>query len=503
MNAHTNMPMMQMNLDQVVQEYEAKLNGGKVLRAGADPSDLHSVIAEYEGLDSLISRHKQLYSEIDLGCTMGAKYVGRVYDYHASLSRRRMEASLLESAWMHVYKGMSIDKIATASDRSKFELGLKNPPPFTKDNILATFGDYLMNTRQHLLRGVAEVFSNLDPSYKSHSKVKIGVEGLPKRIILSSVGGEFSYGSYGQGQLRDILNALASLTSHDHIHDGHVSEMARNALREGPQEWSLKKGERVTEDGKKEYDRITVGGTLKVYQNGNGHLSFNKEMQLIINRALAEYYGEVLPDTPDENVKRRASTAVSKDLQFYPTPDAVIRKIIDHSISMRDGGAGKKMLEPQCGDGRIMRAMRAEYPELSMSGVEVDPGRAMTCSNAGFKVLRANFLQVKPNPVYDYVFMNPPFYGTHWKKHLEHALKFLKPKEEGKRGSGGMLICILPGTAFYDGHLEDMGLIRKGAHKEKYGHRDTGWHDLPVGSFAESGTNVPTGYLVTGGERWT
>lgn len=68
--------------------------------------------------------------------------------------------------------------------------------------------------------------------------------------------------------------------------------------------------------------------------------------------------------------------------------------------------------------------------------------------------------------------MNPPFAGCHWRKHLDHAMRFLV--------DGGGLVAILPGTAWYDGHLSDI----KGT-----------WRDLPVASFAESGTNVPTGYF--------
>lgn len=66
--------------------------------------------------------------------------------------------------------------------------------------------------------------------------------------------------------------------------------------------------------------------------------------------------------------------------------------------------------------------------------------------------------------------MNPPFYGRHYVKHVQHALRFLKP--------GGTLVSILPATAHYD-------------HDELKGE----WRDLPVASFADAGTNVPTGLL--------
>lgn len=100
--------------------------------------------------------------------------------------------------------------------------------------------------------------------------------------------------------------------------------------------------------------------------------------------------------------------------------------------------------------------------------------RAMAAMAKGHRVLRANFLEAAPDPSFDFVVMNPPFYGRHWRKHLNHALKFLAPD--------GTLACILPASAQYD---QDASKI--------YGGK---WHDLPVASFADSGTNIPTGYLV-------
>ncbi|MBS1303427.1 hypothetical protein [Loktanella sp. SALINAS62] len=75
--------------------------------------------------------------------------------------------------------------------------------------------------------------------------------------------------------------------------------------------------------------------------------------------------------------------------------------------------------------------------------------------------MTANFLQVAPDPRFDVVLMNSPFYGQHYKR------------------TGGRLVCILPASAYFD-----------------HGNTVGEWHDLPVGSFAESGTNIPTGFCV-------
>ena len=132
------------------------------------------------------------------------------------------------------------------------------------------------------------------------------------------------------------------------------------------------------------------------------------------------------------------------------------------------------MLEPSCGDGRILDELAARG--CRPLGIEVHAGRAAQARAKGHAVLVANFLEQPAKPDFDFVVMNPPFSGSHWKKHLAHARKFLKP--------GGSLACILPASAWYD-----------------HGGLDGTWHDLPVASFAESGTNVPTGYLIVRGQQ--
>ena len=124
------------------------------------------------------------------------------------ICERKLKESLLKSAWRHVYDGLNIKSISSAQDRRKFEQGMASPAAFTLDNIRAMFGDYLTDPRGNILRGLAEVFCNLDPAYKSHEKVKIGVQGLPKRIILSGCVDYFH--GWGADKIRDILNALAA-----------------------------------------------------------------------------------------------------------------------------------------------------------------------------------------------------------------------------------------------------------------------------------------------------
>lgn len=416
---------------------------------------LSEIVEEYDEKRKAIPRALETFEaagrELELAVTIAGVY-GNTKINTGSNYEHALERSLLVSAWKHVYAGLNIDRLASPDDKKRFEQAMEKPAPFTIDNIRATFGHYVVDPRGSILRALAEVFCSLDPAYKSHDKVKIGVKGLPKRVILSNVQ---SHGGYGRDKLVSILNALAAVQGKPLVEWQEISALIAN------EDALLVDGEIPA--GKYEEARKVIGRGVRLrrFGNGNGHLYFEPKELADINRGLAEYYGDVLPDTPDENPQKRQSTAVSKDLQFYPTPLKVIESVLSDVYQIE----GKKALEPSCGDGRIMDALRAAGADVF--GIEVDPGRAAIARAKGHAVLIKNFLETVPTSDFDLVVMNPPFYGKHYAKHVLHALKFLKP--------GGRLVAILPATARYD-----HGLV------------DGEWRDLPVGSFTESGTNINT-----------
>lgn len=439
MNAHTfnnfNTPALQRSLPDVVAEYDLKLAG----------------IAEAE------KAFERAGNALKMACTIGGTFgdvsidTGR--NYTSSL-----QLCLLRSAWKHVYEGLNLDQIASADDKRKWRTALEKPEPFTLDNIRGTFGRYILDPRGNILRGLAEVFCQLDQAFKSHDKVKVGVKGLPKRIIISGVGG---WGSYGRDKLRDMFNALAAYQGRPLIDHKEFGEL--DALHTG---FGHKSGV------------VTIRGiTVKKYQNGNAHVMFDSRLLRDVNKALAEFYGDVLPDTTDEKpAKKQDSTAVAKDLQFYGTPAKVIDDILRHKFSNL---AGKRVLEPECGEGAIMEGLRRAGAD-DILGIEVDIGRVVTSRKKGFNVLHANFLETAASKLFDIIVMNPPFYGRHYAKHVRHAWSLLAP--------GGTLVAILPATARYDhGELDD--LVKEG------GHWWGAWDDLPVGSFSASGTNINTTVL--------
>lgn len=439
------------------------------------PTTVADIIDEYATKDAdveqAIADFERAYEVLGMSATVQGVFVDTVGGSRPYLHASTLRSNLLKSGWRAVYNRLQIESIASANDKKLFDRALADPPPLTMETAKATFGDYLTRPRFHILRGMAEAFCALDPAYKSHSKVRIGVKGLPKRVILNSWGGYSS--TYGRNQFKAMADALAAVRGQPAVTWAEMLDIDEQH----------KGGSDAVMNGRALVDRV-IGGedrgyrapdrglTIRKFANGNAHVFFDKWALLDINKALAEFYGEVLPDAEPEGVKPSASTAVSKDLQFYWSPEPVVHAALEFAgIHSRDAYSyGRELpqyrvLEPSCGDGRILDELRAR--RCRALGIEYHPGRAAEARAKGHNVLTANFLEQPPVAEFDHVVMNPPFYGRHYAKHVRHAIQFLKPK--------GTLVAILPASARYD-------------HDELSGE----WRDLPVASFSEAGTNVPT-----------
>lgn len=355
------------------------------------------------------------------------------------------EKHLLCSSWYYVYEQLNIEHIAPKTHIKQFENLLQNPPEFDWDNITSVFKEYVLDPRGKALQAFAEVFCNLDPFYKSHDNFGVGKKGLPKRVIVTGCGSSFY--SYGWEKVADVINALLRYRGLGHL----VVQRYK------------------TEELAKQHDTEPFHGmTFKVFQNGNTHIAFDKQALEDINNCLAEYYGTVLADAYEHTEKPSESKAVSKDLQFYRTPNDVAEDLIER-VYIKDDDV---ILEPSCGDGAIMDAIRKKNRNAELVGVEFHTARANEARLKGHTVYTDNFLTWKTDKRFTKVIMNPPFYGKHYQKHIAAALDLLQ--------EGGELIAILPSNARY-----------------KHGFYEGGgrWRDLPTGSFSESGTNVSVSTL--------
>ena len=277
MNMHA--PALRRRLADIVEEYDAK-------RAA---------------IPEALAAYGRAVAELHSAASIGAAYGGPLLRDSSGPAPWAMEVSLLKSAWQHVYDGLNVAEIAPAADKWRFEQMLEKPPAFTLEEIRERFGDYLLNPRHHILRGLAEVFCSLDPAYRSHSKVKIGVAGLPKRVILRSVGG---YGAWGTDRLRDVLNALAAYQRLPLVTWPELSAL----LDDGE---ACRTGKEVRPAYGEPFRTVPRGVRLRRFANGNGHLFFEELTLRDINRAPGPPSPGICNTIRPLPVSRGSSSAIS------------------------------------------------------------------------------------------------------------------------------------------------------------------------------------------------
>lgn len=124
-----------------------------------------------------------------------------------------------------------------------------------------------------------------------------------------------------------------------------------------------------------------------------------------------------------------------KSHQFYPTPEALGRRVIE----MADIMPGHTVLEPSAGIGGLADLV----PDCRhLTCVEVSELHARVLSAKGCYVITGDFLKVSSftqNAKFDRIVMNPPFDQGRWRAHLEHAADMLLDR--------GRLVAILPSGA--------------------------------------------------------
>jgi len=372
--------------------------------------------------------------------------------------------------WMNLMALTGLDALTDRTAKEDLYRSLcADVPEATEANVLATFEHYRSSADLIFQRGLARCFSDLDRRFKSHDGFKIG-----SRIVLTNAfdgWGMWQYSSRVRETITDVERVMAVLAGRSK--DYEIGSIVRAVTDDRGHGYGAR---RSTTEG--EFFRV------RSFMNGNAHLWFtDPELVTKANLVLADYYGDVLPDGVDADVSHEDlgtnCTALAKDLSYYWTPTNVITRLLDGcSLS------GARVLEPSAGTGHIVRELLLQG--AIVDAVEVHPERVRALSKAsgptGLKVHACNFLTRQPEPIYDYVIMNPPFYGTHWMKHIRHAFEFLKPR--------GTLRAVVPIGAELNEGKEHVA-FRKWAnqHNDCWGGLFT---DLPPESFAESGTRINT-----------
>lgn len=149
-----------------------------------------------------------------------------------------------------------------------------------------------------------------------------------------------------------------------------------------------------------------------------------------LRAALREYHGlKVAPKGPDPIAEKLRDLKRDKTKGFFPTPSAVVDKILDHAGIE----PGHKVLEPSAGVGHIMDAVQKSHPEADLHGIEQKFDFADVLNMKGHKHERGDFLQ--HDKKYDRIVMNPPFEKRQDEKHVQHAYKLLEP--------GGRMVAVM------------------------------------------------------------
>lgn len=150
-----------------------------------------------------------------------------------------------------------------------------------------------------------------------------------------------------------------------------------------------------------------------------------------------------------------------KTHQYYPTPDAVVKKV--HEIA--DIGIDEEVLEPSAGQGSLLEKCSGITDNIEC--VEIDEMNCKILEAKGYQAQCKDFLKYKTAFRFDKIIMNPPFSDGRAMAHVLHALKFLH--------DDGTLVAIVPSNFKSD---------IKGYTVDEF--------ELDVNSFKESGTNVNT-----------
>ncbi len=111
------------------------------------------------------------------------------------------------------------------------------------------------------------------------------------------------------------------------------------------------------------------------------------------------------------------------DNQFYPTPESVIRKMLEPCINTLNK---KQILEPSAGSGAILDFIsHGNGCKMSnLYAIESNQELLMILSEKGYRILSEDFLNYHPEHRFDLIVMNPPF--ANGDEHVLHAWEIMK-----------------------------------------------------------------------------
>ena len=155
-----------------------------------------------------------------------------------------------------------------------------------------------------------------------------------------------------------------------------------------------------------------------------------------LRATLREYLTHRAAARGDDPVKVAERELIGKDLPgFFPTP----RPVIDRMLELDRVESHHNVLEPSCGKGDILDALKEVYPGVELHAIERNYTLSDVLSAKGHAVQFCDFLEHQGS--YDRIIMNPPFENGQDIEHVQHAYSLLAP--------GGRLVSVVCEGPFF------------------------------------------------------
>lgn len=163
-----------------------------------------------------------------------------------------------------------------------------------------------------------------------------------------------------------------------------------------------------------------------------------------------------------------------KDFDFFATPAALAQEAVDAAGIE----PGMLVAEPSAGRGAIAGLMAGVVGADRVHAYELLPDHAKELRGMGLQVHEGDFLAQPARPIYDRIVMNPPFGQQADVRHVQHALRMLKP-------TGRLVAIMSPSHEFRRSKAAD-------EFRELMDCAGVKLRDVESGTFKESGTDVRT-----------
>jgi len=121
----------------------------------------------------------------------------------------------------------------------------------------------------------------------------------------------------------------------------------------------------------------------------------------------------------------------------FPTPKPVIELMFQHAGIE----AGNTILEPSAGKGDIADMILEQYPDNTLSVIEISYTLQKILEAKGYILIGNDFFELDANRMFDRIIMNPPFEKLADIDHIKFAYDHLS--------SDGRLVCLMSESPFF------------------------------------------------------